>query len=129
MTLPIATAIDQTVEANDRADAKRSSSVLCSAEPGNPIVVVSDAFEAYTGYVARDVIGRNLSFLQGKNTEAEAVEKFRHFIANGLAGMIQITNYRADGSEFLHECDFRPVRDGNDNITHFIAIQRLLPAG
>lgn len=127
MTSPIATAIDQTVEIKDREDAKRSSSVLCSAEPGAPVVVVSDAFESHTGYEPKDVIGRNLSFLQGKNTEPEAIEKFRHFIANGMAGLIQITNYRADGSEFKHECDFRPVRDSNETITHFIAIQRLLP--
>ena len=128
MTLPIATAIDQTVETKNRADAKRSSSVMCSAEPGTPLVAVSDAFESHTGYKPKDVIGRNLAFLQGKNTEPEAVEKFRHCIANGVAGLIRITNYRADGTEFVHECDFRPVRDNNDTITHFIAIQRLLSA-
>jgi PAS domain S-box-containing protein len=128
MTLPIHAAIDQTVEPDGRADAKRSSSVLCSSAPGTPVVIVSDAFEAHTGYKTSEVIGRSLSFLQGPNTEAEAVEKFRNLIANGEAGTVQITNYRADGSEFVHECDFRPVRDSQDVITHFIAIQTLLSA-
>lgn len=127
MTLPIESAINRTVELADQADAKRSSSVLCSAEPGTPIVVVSDAFEAHTGYKPKDVIGRNLSFLQGKNTEPEAVAKFKRMIAMGEAGRVQITNYRADGTEFMHECDFRPVRNSSDQVTHFIAIQRLLP--
>ncbi|MEO9824547.1 MAG: PAS domain-containing protein [Paracoccaceae bacterium] len=126
MTLPIDAAIDQTIEPDAREEAKRSSSVLCSAAPGTPVVAVSDSFGAHTGYKPSEAIGRNLSFLQGPNTESEAVEKFRTLIANGEAGLVRITNYRADGSEFIHECDFRPVRDEQETITHFVTIQRLL---
>lgn len=128
MSLPIEAVIGQTVEFDAQADAKRSSSVLCSSAPGTPVVTVSDAFEAHTGYKSIEAIGRSLSFLQGPNTEPEAVEKFRSLIANGEAGTVRITNYRADGSEFIYECDFRPVRNSQDVITHFIAIQKLVSA-
>ena len=116
--------IDQTVARGERAEAKSQSSVVCSAERGNPLVYVSEAFEQHTGYKPQDVVGKNLAFLQGPETETEAVERFRSLIKNEEAGLVRITNYRADGTKFLHECDFRPVRDKNENVTHFIAIQR-----
>ncbi len=118
------TYIDRTVAPDERAEAKQRSSVVCLADGGNPVVFVSDAFEAHTGYAPREAIGQNLSFLQGPGTEPEAVEQFRTLIKNGEAGLVRITNYRADGTKFLHECDFRPVRDKNEKVTHFIAIQR-----
>lgn len=116
--------IDRTVEPEDRAEARTRSSVVCSAEPGNKVVYVSEAFEEHTGFSPSEAIGKNLAFLQGPDTEPGAVEKFRALIENEEAGLVRITNYRADGTKFLHECDLRPVRDKNENVTHFIAIQR-----
>ena len=104
----------------------RASSVVCAAEPGTPVLFVSDAFEEHTGYSPNEAIGRNLSFLQGPETEPEAIEEFRRLIANNEAGIVRITNDRADGSIFRHECDFRPVIGSNDTVSHFIAIQRLI---
>lgn len=107
-------------------EAKQQSSVVCTAERGNPVLYVSDAFEAHTGYAPAQAIGRNLSFLQGPATEPEAVAAFRDLISSGKAGRVRITNYRRDGTTFVHECDFRPVRDAKDQVTHFIAVQRLI---
>ncbi len=125
MSLPIDDFIDRTIDPADREDAKRTSSVVCLATPGTPVIIVSDAFEAHTGYKPEEALGRNLSFLQGPNTEPEAVAEFRRLIKNGEAGLVRITNYRADGSKFIHECDLRPVRDSKNAVTHFVAIQRL----
>jgi PAS domain S-box-containing protein len=100
------------------------SAVICSADEGNTVVFVSDAFEYHTGYSAAEAIGRNLAFLQGPATEEAAVKEFRRLIDTGTAGMVRITNYRKDGTLFLHECEFRPVKDADGKITHFVAIQR-----
>ena len=117
--------IDRTIEPDQRENAKKHSSVVCTAATGNPVIYVSDAFEAHTGYSPEQAVGRNLGFLQGPDTEPEAVQRFKDLIRNEEAGLVRITNYRADGTKFLHECDLRPVRDKNDTVTHFIAIQRL----
>ncbi len=116
--------IDRTVEPGERAEAKQHSSVVCSVAPGNPVIYVSDAFQAHTGYTAAEAIGKSLAFLQGPDSEPDAVKRFRDLIRNEEAGLVRITNYRADGTKFLHECDLRPVRDKNEKVTHFIAIQR-----
>lgn len=112
----------------ERAEVEGESVVVCDAGPGNPVLFVSDAFEAYTGYPAVEVIGQNLSLLQGPASEASAVEQFRALMRDGQPGQVRITNYRKDGSQFLHECEFRPVRDAAGRITHFIAIQRPIRA-
>jgi PAS domain S-box-containing protein len=116
--------IDQTVEPEDREEARTRSAVVCSSQPGNQVMYVSEAFEEHTGYAPKDAVGKNLSFLQGPDTEAEAIAQFQKLIKNEEPGLVRITNYRADGSKFLHECDMRPVRDKEERVTHFIAIQR-----
>jgi PAS domain S-box-containing protein len=100
------------------------SAVVCSAAAGNPVLFVSETFERHTGYPPSMVIGRNLSFLQGAATEASSVARFRHLIGRAEAGTVQITNYRKDGSAFVHECELRPVRDAGGALTHFVAVQR-----
>ncbi|MEO0918206.1 MAG: PAS domain-containing protein [Pseudomonadota bacterium] len=102
------------------------SAVVCLATPGVPVVYVSSSFEAHTGYTPEEAIGRGLSFLQGPESEPEAVEEFRRLISNGEAGKVTITNYRKDGSRFMHECELRPVQNTEGTVTHFIAIQRPL---
>lgn len=105
-------------------EVKAHSAVVCLATPGVPVIYVSDAFEAHTGYRPDEAIGRGLSFLQGPESEASAVAEFRRLISNRVAGKVRITNYRKDGTRFVHECELRPVCNDTDEVTHFIAIQR-----
>ncbi|MFP7675485.1 PAS domain-containing protein [Marivita sp. S0852] len=116
--------IDQHVDTGFGEEAKSNSAVICLAGSGNIVIYASEEFEAHTGYSASEAVGRNLSFLQGPDTEAEAVEYFRELIKTGSAGTVRITNYRKDGTPFLHECEFRPVKDENGTVTHFVTIQR-----
>ena len=48
----------------------------------NPLVYVSDAFERLTGYSREVVVGRNCRFLQGEDTDPEAVKKIGEAIRN-----------------------------------------------
>ncbi|MES0863672.1 PAS domain-containing protein [Ruegeria sp. SCPT10] len=100
------------------------SAVVCLAQPGVPVIYVSDAFESHTGYRLEDVAGRSLGLLQGPDTEPEAIDHFRNLIKNGQSGTVRITNYRKNGERFVHECELRPILDDGKNVTHFIAIQR-----
>lgn len=125
-TAQIDNILEKAIDQGRLEEAKRQSSVVCSASAGNPVIFASDAFESHTGYTAQEIIGKSLSILQGPKTEPEAIAKFRQLIADGEAGMVRITNYRKDGTLFIHECDFRPIRDPNNKVSQFIAIQRLV---
>ncbi|MEM9785813.1 MAG: PAS domain-containing protein [Pseudomonadota bacterium] len=106
-----------------RAAASNHSAVICLATQGVPVIYVSDAFEAHTGYKPSEIIGKSLSILQGPMTEAQAVEDFRFLIRNGVPGTVRITNYRKDKTPFVHECALRPIKGTNGVVSHFIAIQ------
>jgi PAS domain S-box-containing protein len=116
--------VEQRLDADAREGLAGQSAVICSAEAGNQVIFVSAAFEQHTGYSVAEAVGRNLSFLQGPETEEAAVEEFRRLIRGGIAGTVLITNYRKDGTRFVHECEFRPVRDASGKVTHFVTIQR-----
>lgn len=45
--------------------------------PDNPIVYASDSFIELTGYSRAQVLGRNCRFLQGPDTDPDAVAKIR----------------------------------------------------
>ena len=107
-----------------RAAMTSSSSVVCLAAPGTPVLYVSPLFTAHTGYTLEDVRGRSLSLLQGPETEPEAVDWFRRLIAARRAGRVAITNYRRDGTMFRHRCDLRPIWSPAGDVTHFVAVQR-----
>jgi PAS domain S-box-containing protein len=121
---PFTRFVEDRLDDDARASLLGESAVICSAERGNAVLFVSEAFERHTGYSVEEAIGRNLAFLQGPDTERAAVQEFRRLIDTGSPGMIRITNYRKDGTRFVHECEFRPVRDGTGRITHFVTIQR-----
>ncbi len=116
--------VDHRLDADLGREARSNSAVICAASSGNEVVFVSEEFTAHTGYRAEEAIGRNVSFLQGPNTEVDAVQRFRELIRTGTPGMVRITNYRKDGSAFLHEVEMRPIHDSSGTLTHFVAIQR-----
>ena len=45
--------------------------------PDNPIVYASESFIELTGYERSQVLGRNCRFLQGPDTDPDAVAKIR----------------------------------------------------
>jgi PAS domain S-box-containing protein len=108
------------------ADLLGGSVVICSGEPGNPVISVTDNFTKHTGYGRHEVLGKNLGILQGPDTSPEAVEMFRFLMRTGQPGKIKILNYRKDRTAFWHICDLRPIKNADNRITHFICVQRPL---
>lgn len=89
----------------------------------HPIVYCNQAFLKITGYDRDEVIGQNCRFLQGSDTEPQAVEKIRQAVRNGQEVQVVLKNYRKDGSYFWNDLTISPVRDASGVITHFIGIQ------
>lgn len=104
-------------------DQLRSALITDPRIPGNPIVFVSAAFELHTGYSRIEALGRNPRFLQGPGTEAEAQERFREAIREAYETMIDITNYRKDGTAFLHRVHIKPILEPDGRVANFVAVQ------
>lgn len=75
-------------------------SVADVAKEDCPLIYVNHAFTNLTGYGEDDCIGRNCRFLQGAETDPEAISKLRTAIADRHQITICLLNYRKDGSPF-----------------------------
>ena len=91
--------------------------------PDNPMIFVSDEFEAQTGYSPEEAVGRNCRFLQGKDTNPHAIEAIRQGLKAETRFTIDILNYRKDGSPFVNRLRIRPIYDGNGRLMFFAGAQ------
>ena len=79
--------------------------------PGLPLCYVNPAFEELTGFSKADAIGQNCRFLQGKDTEQEAVAEMIYALQNAESCEVMVTNYRKDGTPFQNLVRLEPVHD------------------
>lgn len=88
----------------------------------NPIVFVNHAFTELTGYAVDDCIGRNCRFLQGADSEADAVTLLREAVANGEEATVALLNYSADGTAFRNNVHIYPLHGDDGTLEYFVGI-------
>ena len=91
--------------------------------PDRPLIYANEGFERMTGYQVSEVLGRNCRFLQGPDSDAGAVAEIRSALAECRECVVEILNYRRDGTTFWNRLSITPVRDGSGEVTHFIGVQ------
>ncbi|WP_279604534.1 PAS domain-containing protein [Methylobacterium sp. J-070] len=89
----------------------------------NPIVFANDSFLKLTGYTRMEVTGRNCRFLQGPDTDPEAIDRLREAIRQEVDVRVDLLNYRKDGSTFYNALYVGPVRDAAGRVIYFFASQ------
>jgi PAS domain S-box-containing protein len=95
-----------------------------ATEPDLSLEYVNDAFTEITGYEKSAAIGLNCRFLQGPKTKDARVQEIRDALASESSVRTQLLNYRADGTPFWNELTITPIADDEDEVTHFVGIQR-----
>ncbi len=98
-------------------------SVANASLPDLPLVYVNPAFEVMTGYCLEEVQGKNCRFLQGAETDPEAVKKLREAIRDHCEVVVVLKNFRKDGRPFWNELSLSPIRNREGELTHFVGIQ------
>jgi sigma-B regulation protein RsbU (phosphoserine phosphatase) len=91
--------------------------------PARPLIYANKGFERLTGYPVGEVLGRNCRFLQGPDSDPATVAEIRAAIAEQRECVVEILNYRRDGTSFWNRLSITPVRDEAGVVTHFIGIQ------
>nr|AML76363.1 putative LOV domain-containing protein [Ishige okamurae] len=94
--------------------------------PDNPIVYASDNFIELTGYARTQVLGRNCRFLQGPDTDPDAVAKIRKGIEEGIDTSVYLRQYKADGTVFWNHVFVAALRNSDRKIINYVGIQHPL---
>lgn len=109
----------------DRALASTAEGITISdpSLPDNPLIYVNSGFEQMTGYTSTEVLGKNCRFLQGPQTDKDAADEIRRAIRQDRPCVVEILNYRKNGSPFWNRLSITPVKDEQGKTTHFIGVQ------
>jgi PAS domain S-box-containing protein len=93
-------------------------------EPGPRIIYVNQAFTRMTGYTKEEVLGKTPRILQGPRSERTQLDKFRSALKQWQPTVVELLNYRKDGSEFWVEISIVPVANAEGWYTHWVAVER-----
>ncbi len=91
--------------------------------PDHPIVYCNPAFEKLTGYTQEEVLGRNCRFMQGPDTDSAAIAKIRNAVRTRRASLIEVLNYRKDGTTFWNALTISPIFDEQGHVVRFVGVQ------
>ncbi|SFI89740.1 transcriptional regulator, LuxR family [Sphingomonas sp. NFR04] len=100
-----------------------ASIVTDPRRPDNPIVAANTAFERLTGYGEAELLGRNCRILAGPGTEPMHSNALAHAIATATPQVVELTNYRKDGSCFRNAVMVAPVLGDDGDVLFFLGTQ------
>lgn len=100
-----------------------ASVVTDPKRPDNPIVVVNSAFCELTGYAESEIVGRNCRFLAGEATEPWLSSQIRDAVRDRRPVLVDILNYRRDGSPFRNGVMVTPMFDAVGDLAYFLGSQ------
>jgi PAS domain S-box-containing protein len=88
------------------------------------ILWVNPAFTRLTGYDRDEVVGRNPRILKSGKHPPEIYRELWETIRRGQSWHGEMVNRRKDGSLYPEEMTVTPVRAGEGDITHFVAVKQ-----
>lgn len=92
-------------------------------QPDNPIIFANRAFIEMTGYALDELVGRNCRFLQGPETNRDAIAEVREAIHEHRDAAVEVLNYRKDGSSFWNALFVSPVFNEKGELVYFFGSQ------
>nr|AML78262.1 putative LOV domain-containing protein [Glaucocystis sp. BC-2016] len=101
----------------------RSLVVADGTDPQMPVIYASLGFQLMTGYSQEEILGRNCNFLQGRNTSPLTRNVIRNALREKQEVLVEILNYKKDGTPFWNLLFITPVLDPYGNVTHFVGLQ------
>ncbi len=92
--------------------------------PGPEVIYVNRAFTQITGYFPEEILGKNPRILQGSKTDSQLLKRLKQELSQGRIFQGEVINYRKDSTEFNCQLYIEPIRNNQNKITHYLAIQR-----
>ncbi|MFW6321498.1 MAG: bacterio-opsin activator domain-containing protein [Halohasta sp.] len=118
-------AVQEELRLKERAidEAPVGVTIVDADRPDEPMIYINDAFERLTGYAKHRAVGLNCRFLQGEETDPEAVDVLRAAVETGESASVELLNYRKSGEPFWNRVDIAPVHDTDGEVSHYVGFQ------
>ena len=117
-------------EARDLIASSPIASVVSNPRlPDNPLVACNQSFIDLTGYDEDEILGRNCRFLSGPGTEPWLTDAIREGVSEHKSVLVEILNYKKDGTPFRNAVVVAPVFDENGELEYFHGSQVELEDG
>ena len=102
-----------------------AANAILITDPSGNIEWVNPAFTESSGYTFAECVGKNSRALirSGKHGQ-EFYQTMWETILAGNVWQGEVINRRKDGSFYLEEMTITPLHDGQNQITHFVAIKQ-----
>ena len=87
--------------------------------PGNPVIFANRAFMQLSGYTEDELLGQDPHFMNGPDTDPEAIRCYETAVAENREETLEIVQYRKDGTPFRAMLLASPVNDGQGRVTNY----------
>src|SRR5215203_4834588 len=87
--------------------------------PGNPIIFANRAFIELSGYNEDELFGQDPHFMNGEQTDADAIRQYEAATTEGRDNTVEILQYRKDGKPFWATLFASPLNDGQGHVIRF----------
>jgi len=116
-----------------RVESELRMKSLVASETDNGVIVtdleqhikwVNPGFTRITGYAFDEVVGKKPGdFLQGPDTDKEAIHRLGKAIRNKTRIETDIVNYHKNGSAYILHLEIMPIQDESGEVVEFIALE------
>ncbi len=110
----LAAAVNATTSAILITDPKR---------PGNPTVFANPAFSTMTGWPVEEALGRDRSFLNGSETDLDAVARFEQDMADGRPAAAELRLQARGGRPIEVALNASPIRSAEGGVANWVIVQ------
>lgn len=88
------------------------------------IVFANEAFQNLTGYSSSEILGQTPAIMHSGKHDATFYALFNESLCSGKPFRTVFINKRKDGSFFYSEQSIAPLRNAEDEVTHFVSISQ-----
>ncbi|MCB0193995.1 MAG: PAS domain S-box protein [Anaerolineae bacterium] len=88
------------------------------------IVYVNKALTELTGYNQHELIGQSPRIFQGPKTDAATMQQVRDAVKHHQRIRKEVVNYTKVGDELWVELDLVPIKNGQEQVSHWVAVRR-----
>lgn len=104
--------------------ATKTTNLVIITDAHEKIVWVNDAVEKMTEYTREEIIGNTPRMFQSKKTDPKTKMLIRDKLAKDeTISEVEILNVSKSGREYWLSLNIVPIKDDNDNLTGYIAIE------